>query len=90
VPPEFNYGSCSGTTVNQYTNNPSDYDHPSTDDAIDDAVYRLLNETLDTAIPKGILDDWVEYNGNMTFDAEGRIGVQALWGPLQMRLIVWA
>lgn len=74
--------SCDG--VHQYTF--ESHSHPNTDDAVDDAVYRLLNETLDLD-GDGVMD--IPYRDNMTFDAEGRIGVQTLWGPMEMRLIVW-
>ncbi|MFH1054840.1 MAG: hypothetical protein V1744_01965 [Candidatus Altiarchaeota archaeon] len=60
----------------------------TTDDAVDDAVYRLLNGTLDTN-GDGIMD--LEYKRDkMEFQTEGKIGVQTLWGPIQMRLVVWS
>jgi len=85
VPPQYKGGDCSAEPILEYR--LSSHDNPATDDAIDDAVYRLLDEKLDSD-QDGVID--VEYNENMTFNAEGRIGVQRMWGPIQMRLIVWA
>jgi hypothetical protein len=88
IPSDYNGGDCTG--MPQYNYRLGNYDHPATEDALVDAVYRLLNETLDVIPPKGVVDAWVGYNENMTFKTEGRIGVQSMWGPLQMRLIVWS
>jgi hypothetical protein len=60
-----------------------------TDDAINDAMYRLLSGPLsDDGDPTKPMN--VTYNTNMTFEAEGKIGVQTLWGPVKMRLIIWS
>lgn len=83
IPPGYE-GDCD-SSWHQYIT--SDHVPPNSDDAIDHAVYRLLNETLD-ANRNGIIEE-VGYNENMTFDAEGKIGVQTLWGPVRMRLVVW-
>ncbi|MFH1404121.1 MAG: hypothetical protein ABIH11_07625 [Candidatus Altiarchaeota archaeon] len=60
--------------------------YPGSYDAIDDAVWRLLNETMDED------NNWIvdhTINNNMSIQAQGLIGVQSLWGPAKMRLIVW-
>lgn len=59
-----------------------------TDSAINDAMQRLLNGTLDSD-QDGICD-FTDYNENYTFRHEGDIGVQTLWGPLKMRLVIWS
>ena len=60
---------------------------PATEDAVNDAVYRLLKE-LDNSEPTGVID--FPINQNMSFQVAGKIGVQTLWGPARMRLIVWS
>jgi hypothetical protein len=75
---------CTGT---DYEYRPG-FTMPPTDDAVNDAVYRLLNETLDTTPRNGEMD--LIFNQNRTFQAAGRIGVQTLWGPMRMRLVVWS
>lgn len=57
------------------------------EDATDDAVYRLLNETLDLN-RDGKVD--VETHGRYRVMSEGDMQVQNMWGPVSMRLIVWA
>ena len=68
-------------------------------DAIDDAMYRLLDQELDTT-PKDnfiekldIDDDGVPETcfdpEHMWFDAKDEIGIQSLWGPETAKLIVW-
>jgi len=60
--------------------------YPDTNDAIDDAVWRLLNQTLDQD------EDWIvdmAINENMSIQTHSILGVQSLWGPSEMRLIVW-
>jgi hypothetical protein len=87
IPSGYSSGDCT-TAPPTYK-----YDYPvatqpfSTDDAIDDAVFRLLNQSLDTD-KDGRIN--VDYNLNMSFDADGKMGVQSMWGPVQMRLIVWS
>jgi len=83
VPSEYKGGVC---TAPDYTYQPGS-GPVITDDAQVDAMYRLLNGTLD---PTGSGTINVTYNDNMSFQTEGAIGVQTLWGPLQMRLIVWS
>jgi len=57
------------------------------EDAVDDAVYRLLNETLDLN-RDGVID--VATHGRYRVRSEGDMQVQNMWGPVSMRLIVWA
>jgi hypothetical protein len=59
----------------------------TTDGALNDAMYRLLNNSLDLD-NSGAID--IALNDNMSFETEGQIGVQTLWGPVQMRLVVWS
>jgi hypothetical protein len=68
--------------------NSSNHTAPVTDDAVNNAVFRLLNETLDVSPRDGRID--MNYTINMSIDAEGKIGVQSLWGPLEIRLVVWS
>ena len=77
VPPDYLKvaGGCTAPTAIFYA-------YPGTgpiitDDAINDAMYRLLNGTLDNSTPTAGRINLV-YNG------------QSLWGPLKMRLVVWA
>jgi len=85
IPPTYNGGVCSTSDFEYPVSNPPFV----TDDAVDDAVYRLLNQTLDTDSPKdGRIN--VDYSENMSFESEGKMGVQSMWGPVQMRLIVWS
>jgi hypothetical protein len=72
------------------SNNPmftqAAHSYPNTGDAIDDAVWRLLNQELDKN------GDWrVDFgiDDNMSIQSKGLLGVQSLWGPAEMRLIVW-
>ncbi|MBU0761745.1 MAG: hypothetical protein KKD39_01865 [Candidatus Altiarchaeota archaeon] len=60
----------------------------NTPDASIDAVYRLLNGTLDSD-RDGIID--IYYNAeNMTFKSSAELGIQSMWGPTKMRLVVWS
>jgi hypothetical protein len=88
IPPEYNGGNCLGP---DYTYKFGPHPPPKTDDAIVDATYRLLNDTLDTN-QNGRLDpgDGFPDPAGMAFRADGKIGVQSIWGPVKMRLIVWA
>lgn len=79
------FGYNCGSMVFNYTN--SSHSHPNTDDAVDDAVYRLLNETLDLD-GNGVMD--IQFNNeSMRFWVDGDIGVQSMWGPATLKLIVW-
>ncbi|MBD3387387.1 MAG: hypothetical protein GF416_00350 [Candidatus Altiarchaeales archaeon] len=85
VPEDYDGADCNAEVEHLYSK--LDTSPPNTDDAVDDAMYRLLNNTLDVN-EDGILD--IAINENMSFQSEGRIGVQTLWGPVQMRLVVWS
>ncbi|MFC2162406.1 hypothetical protein ACFLRF_01880 [Candidatus Altiarchaeota archaeon] len=59
---------------------------PASQDAIDDAVWRLLDEELDNN------DDYrvdLQLSDNKSIQSKGLLGVQSLWGPSEMRLVVW-
>jgi hypothetical protein len=84
IPAAYSAGVCGAPNYDYL----SGFAMPQTDDAIDDAVYRLLNGTLDED-GNGIIDITYDQD-HMAFEAEGKIGVQNMWGPLKMRLIVWA
>jgi len=74
--------------IQEHFYTPVGTSHPNTNDAIDDAVYRLLNESLDKN-QDGKVD--IAYDmSQMNIQAEGKIGVQNMWGPLGLRLIVWS
>jgi hypothetical protein len=62
--------------------------HPlGTKDAAVDAVYRLLNQTLDKN-QDAIID--LNYDsGTMEFKTHSMIGIQSLWGPAIVKVIVW-
>ncbi len=81
VPPEL--GSCPETYVYDNTFTPI-----VTESAVNDAMARLLNGTLDT--DEDGTCEFTEFNENYTFKTDGDIGVQTLWGPLKMRLVVWS
>ncbi|VVB51090.1 Uncharacterised protein [uncultured archaeon] len=58
-------------------------------DAAKDAVYRLLNETMDVN-KDGVIDSEVGFNPTtMKLESQPLIGVQSLWGPSIIELIVW-
>ena len=69
-------------------------------DAIDDAMYRLLDERLDVSPKDGIIEkmdlnrdgvpDTYFDTANMWFDAKDELGIQTLWGPSAAKLIVWS
>lgn len=87
IPPTYGGGVCTSAQI--YTT--SSHSKPQTDDAMIDAVYRLLNETDKNQDGKlDSLDNIQGDPGNMSYNAEGKIGVQSLWGPVKMRLVVWA
>ena len=85
VPPDFKGGDCLAL-ADQYQYPPTIVPF-GTDDAIDDAMYRLLSQPLD---PQGEGAINLSYNANMTFQADGKIGIQTLWGPVKMRLVIWS
>ena len=62
--------------------------HPvDTQDALIDAVDRLLNQTLD-ADQNSIID--INFDeAAMSFETHGMIGVQSLWGPAVVKVVVW-
>ncbi|MFH1788409.1 MAG: NosD domain-containing protein [Candidatus Altiarchaeota archaeon] len=68
-------------------------------DAIDDAMYRLLDEKLDVNPKDGVIemldvnhdgtaDTYFDAN-HMWFEAADELGIQALWGPEAAKLVVW-
>ena len=63
--------------------------HPGDEDASNDAVYRLLSEKLDKN-NNGVIDNEFNFNDTtMFFETQGLIGVQSLWGPAIINIIVW-
>lgn len=80
IPPSY-----SGSSICQYT--ASSYDPAGDEDALIDAVYRLLNQTLDTEPRDGILD--INIDEKISFGTHGKIGVQSLWGPAIVKIVVW-
>ncbi len=60
----------------------------ATTDASIDAMYRLLNGTLDAGGDGEI--DLLYNDENMSFNVESSLGVQSMWGPMKVRLVVWA
>ncbi len=78
IPVEYN-----GTKQCSYTGTNVTYD---LNDAVDDAAFRLLRQ-LDIQ-PNNKLD--IKFDSNMLeFDFSRSGGVQSLWGPINMKLIVW-
>ncbi|MFH1788371.1 MAG: hypothetical protein ABH834_03210, partial [Candidatus Altiarchaeota archaeon] len=68
-------------------------------DAVDDAMYRLIDEKLDVDPKDGVIE-MLDLNGDevpdtyfkpesMWFDATDELGIQSLWGPASARLVVW-
>ena len=68
-------------------------------DAIDDAMYRLLDEELDVDPKDGVIEmldfdrdgvnDTYFDPESMWFDAQDNLGIQSLWGPTAAKLIIW-
>jgi len=83
IPPSYTGSdSCSYTQAS--------HDPPATKDATNDAVFHLLNDTMDTNPRDGVIDNSVNFNDvNMSFQTHGMIGVQSLWGPAILKVIVW-
>ena len=78
-------GTCDESFIYQDGEGPI-----TTEYASSDAMFRLLNGTLDANM-NGIVENMDGYNTeNMTFKLQGEVGVQTLWGPTKMRLIVWS
>lgn len=78
-----------GTDIHNYTS--SNYTNPESDDAIDDAMYRLLDK-LDTDPNDGVINliDGKEFNSTkMKFEA-ANVSVKTLWGPATVKLIIWS
>lgn len=83
---------------NFYTNNtpPSGLDAY---DAIDDAMYRLLDEKLDVNPKDGVVEQLdLDHDGladtyfttnQMWFETTDKLGIQTMWGPEAFRLVVW-
>ena len=81
-----------------YTNNtpPSGLD---AFDAIDDAMYRLLDEKLDVNPKDGVVEQLdIDHDGlpethfntnKMWFDTQDQLGIQTMWGPELFKLIAW-
>ncbi len=82
VPPD-----CSGDDIHTYTS--IKHEHPGTDDAIDDAIYRLL-DNLDTD-NDGIIDmiDGKEFNSaRMRFKTRS-VSVKTLLDTVIVKLTIW-
>jgi hypothetical protein len=63
--------------------------NPPMGDATNDAVYRLLRR-LDSSPDNGVIDDeWNFNHTTMFFETDSYMGVQYLWGPTVINLIVW-
>lgn len=78
IPKEYN-----GTKQCSYTQSNVSYD---TNDAMDDAAYRLLRQ-LDSNYNNKLE---IKFDSNMVeFDFSRSGGVRSLWGPINMKLIVW-
>ena len=77
--------SYSGTSLCQYT--ASSYGPPGGEDALTDAVYRLLNQTMDVSPKDGVVD--ITLDEEMSFGTHGKIGVQSLWGPAIIKIVIW-
>ena len=68
-------------------------------DALDDAMYRLLDQKLDVTPKDGFIDKFdIDDDGTretcfdseyMWFDAKDELGIQSMWGPETARLVVW-
>ena len=67
-------------------------------DAIDDGMYRLLYQRLDSDHDSIIEKLDVDHDGipdtffnpeKMWFDAQDNLGIQTLWGPEVFKLVVW-
>jgi hypothetical protein len=86
--PSFWPGDCG---EEKYTYAGPTPEPPITDDAVDNAVYRLLNKVdVDADGVIEVVDDsFVIDDPDTQLEVEGEIGVQNLWGPLKVRLIVW-
>jgi hypothetical protein len=85
VPPSYNLGNCATAPKTLNFNSANPCNAPLTDDAIDDAAYRLFKSMENAACTVK-----ADYNGNISVQADGEIGVQTMWGPVGMRLIVWS
>jgi len=97
VPDEY-----TGTELFEYSS--ASHAHPGTHDAVDDAMYRLLNESMDRGdggfqVGDGVVD-WFDFDRDgsyelafhedtMWFDSEDDLVTRSLWGPAVVKLIVW-
>ncbi|MFZ2456611.1 MAG: VWA domain-containing protein [Candidatus Altiarchaeia archaeon] len=78
IPNDYN-----GTKACSYMQGNISYD---INDAVDDAIYRLVSE-LDSN-GNGKID--IKFDSSMIeFDFSKAGGVQSLWGPISMKLIIW-
>jgi hypothetical protein len=80
IPPSY-----AGPNSCQYT--AASYGPSGGEDALIDAVYRLLNQTLDTDPTDGVVD--INIDQKISFGTHGKIGVQSLWGPAILKIVVW-
>ncbi|MBD3261190.1 MAG: hypothetical protein GF334_05825 [Candidatus Altiarchaeales archaeon] len=81
---------CSAGEDFEYT--ASTHDYPQTNDAAVDSMYRLLNESLDTNPRNGLIGPpgEIDYTGDgFYFDSTDLIRGQGLWGPVELRLVLW-
>ena len=69
-----------------FTYKKDDSAPPETNDALVDATYRLLNQTLDSN-QDGVLDEG--FSPGMIILVDPQIRGQAMWGPLEVRLLTW-
>jgi hypothetical protein len=89
IPGTYHGGVCDASATTYTYDRPVNFQtNPAANDASADAVYRLLNESLDQAPPRGIVDTLLD--SNKSVQVEGKISAQTLWGPVKMRLVVWS
>lgn len=69
--------------------NSTHHSSPGSNDAVNDAVYRLLSSELDPD-GDGVVNESIRFNEySMRFRAEGLSKTASLWGPVLIKLIVW-
>ena len=101
VPPDADCGSLCFNITYLPLHPPGNPPDNSLDahDAIDDAMYRLLDLKLDVSPKDGVIERLdVDRDGtpetcfdpeHMWFEAKDELGIQSLWGPESAKLIVW-
>lgn len=79
--------TCPQEEINNYTG--EHHAPPNKSDAVVDAVYRLMNQTMDEN-QDGILQDFQPLPpDNQVIRADGEVKGQSLWGPIEVKLITW-